>query len=124
MEEEYERKFVFSIIYLVNGDDVIGSHSQQTHIRRPNAKTNKNSLCESNVATLIYTSQHLKWIKTFHQSCPKTKMRSRLRTTLINFFDPLQMLTTVYIYTVGTESIQTPLNFSLFVILQPFAKII
>ncbi len=27
-------------------------------------------------------------------------------------------------YTVGTESIQTPLNFSLFVILQPFAKII
>ncbi len=40
--------------------------------------------------------------------------------------DPLQMLTSVYIYidTVGTESIQTPLNFSLFVILQPFAKII
>ncbi len=30
----------------------------------------------------------------------------------------------VYIYTVGTESIQTPFNFSLFVILQPFAKII
>ncbi len=29
-----------------------------------------------------------------------------------------------YIYIVGTESIQTPLNFSLFVILQPFAKII
>ncbi len=28
------------------------------------------------------------------------------------------------IYTVGAESIQTPLNFSLFVILQPFAKII
>ncbi len=27
-------------------------------------------------------------------------------------------------YTVGTESIQTPLNFSHFVILQPFAKII
>ncbi len=27
-------------------------------------------------------------------------------------------------HTVGTESIQTPLNFSLFVILQPFAKII
>ncbi len=25
-------------------------------------------------------------------------------------------------YTVGTESIQTPLHFSLFVILQPFAK--
>ncbi len=30
----------------------------------------------------------------------------------------------VYVYTVGTESIQTPLHFSLFVILQPFAKII
>ncbi len=30
----------------------------------------------------------------------------------------------IYIYTVGTESIQTHLNFSLFVILQPFAKII
>ncbi len=30
----------------------------------------------------------------------------------------------LYIYIVGTESIQTPLNFSLFVILQPFAKII
>ncbi len=30
----------------------------------------------------------------------------------------------VEIYTVGTESIQTPLNFSLSVILQPFAKII
>ncbi len=28
------------------------------------------------------------------------------------------------VYTVGTESIQTPLNFLLFVILQPFAKII
>ena len=26
-------------------------------------------------------------------------------------------------YTVGSESIQTPLKFSLFVILQPFAKI-
>ncbi len=30
----------------------------------------------------------------------------------------------LFIYTVGTESILTPLNFSLFVILQPFAKII
>ncbi len=29
-----------------------------------------------------------------------------------------------FIYTVVTESIQTPLNVSLFVILQPFAKII
>ncbi len=28
------------------------------------------------------------------------------------------------LHTVGTESIQTPLNVSLFVILQPFAKII
>ncbi len=30
----------------------------------------------------------------------------------------------IHTHTVGTESIQTPLNFSLFVILQPFAKII
>ncbi len=30
----------------------------------------------------------------------------------------------VHVCTVGTESIQTPLHFSLFVILQPFAKII
>ncbi len=29
-----------------------------------------------------------------------------------------------FLYTVGMESIQTPLHFSLFVILQPFAKII
>ena len=29
----------------------------------------------------------------------------------------------IFLYTVGTESIQTPLNFSLFVSLQPFAKI-
>ncbi len=43
----------------------------------------------------VYSSQHLKWIKAFHQSCPKTKMCSRLRTTLMNLFDPLQMLTTV-----------------------------
>ncbi len=39
-----------------------------------------------------------------------------------NIFFPLFIY--IYIYTVGTESIQTPLNFSLFVILQPFAKII
>ncbi len=36
----------------------------------------------------------------------------------------LAMQKNIYIYTVGTESIQTPLHFSLFVILQPFAKII
>ncbi len=35
----------------------------------------------------LYSSQHLKH---------KTKMRSCLRTTLMNFFDPLQMLTIVY----------------------------
>ncbi len=34
------------------------------------------------------------------------------------------LVETPIVYTVGTESIQTPLNFSLFVILQPFAKII
>ncbi len=38
--------------------------------------------------------------------------------------DSCQYTALIYIYTVGTESIQTPLNFSLFVILQPFAKII
>ncbi len=44
--------------------------------------------------------------------------------------NPLYMDMYVYIYiyiythTVGTESIQAPLNFSLFVILQLFAKII
>ncbi len=42
MEYEYERKFVFYIIYLVNGDDVIGSNSQQTHIRRPERKDKTN----------------------------------------------------------------------------------
>ncbi len=31
---------------------------------------------------------------------------------------------TMQVLTVGTESIQTPLHFSIFVILQPFAKII
>ncbi len=36
----------------------------------------------------------------------------------------VQKLLTGSVDTVGTESIQTPLNFSLFVILQPFAKII
>ncbi len=35
-----------------------------------------------------------------------------------------KITTKYHYYTVGTESIQTPLNFSLFVILQPFAKII
>ncbi len=37
---------------------------------------------------------------------------------------PVSIYIYIYIYTVGTESIQTPLHFSLFVILQPFAKII
>ncbi len=34
------------------------------------------------------------------------------------------MYACMHVYTVGTESIQTPLNFSLIVILLPFAKII
>ncbi len=50
------------------------------------------------VFVYIYSSQHLKWIKTFHQSCPK--MRSCLRATLVNIFDPLQMSTTVYNLTI------------------------
>ncbi len=43
------------------------------------------------------------------------------------YFDgsPTEKLTlSNFASTVGTESIQTPLKFSLFVILQPFAKII
>ncbi len=40
------------------------------------------------------------------------------------YFSFCFMKTGQKLYTVGTESIQTPLNFSLFVILQPFAKII
>ncbi len=43
---------------------------------------------------------------------------------LIYWDAPVCVCVYIYIYTVGTESIQTPLNFSLFVILQPFAKII
>ncbi len=50
----------------------------------------------------IYRSQHLKWIKTFHEICPKTKTTPVLvlgQLTLIHFCDPLQMSTTVYKYT-------------------------
>ncbi len=45
-------------------------------------------------------------------------------TTTKNIHVYIYIYIYIYIYTVGTESIQTPLNFSLFVILQPFAKII
>ncbi len=41
----------------------------------------------------------------------------------IYIYTHTHIYTNIHIYTVGTESIQTPLNFSLFVILQPFAKI-
>ncbi len=51
-----------------------------------------------NIFETMFSSQHLKWIKTFHQSCPKTKISSHLWTTLINFFDPLQILTTIKRY--------------------------
>ncbi len=34
---------------------------------------------------LKYSSQHLKWVKTFHQSCPKTKMCQLWWTFLIHF---------------------------------------
>ncbi len=40
------------------------------------------------------------------------------------YFNTNPSITLIIIYTVGTESIQTPLHFSLFIILQPFAKII
>ncbi len=42
----------------------------------------------------------MKLIKTFHQSCAKTKMCC-LRTTLIHFFVPLQMLTTTHLWLVN-----------------------
>ncbi len=45
------------------------------------------------------------------------KFTSDINAPELNFY-------LINIYTVGTESIQTPLNFSLIVILQPFAKII
>ncbi len=55
----------------------------------------------------------------------KTWLSSQLSKKQASFIKSLmQHSKNVYIYTVGTESIQTPLHFSLFVILQPFAKII
>ncbi len=45
---------------------------------------------------IIYSSQHLKWIKKVHQSCPKTRTHFGFRTTLMKGFDPVQMLTSVY----------------------------
>ncbi len=47
------------------------------------------------ISSMNYSSLHLKWIKTFSSSCPKTKMCC-LWTTLINFFDSLKMLTTIF----------------------------
>lgn len=41
----------------------------------------------------LYSGQHLKVDQNLSSKLPKTKMRSCLR---MNFFDPLQMLTTVY----------------------------
>ncbi len=53
-----------------------------------------------------------------------TSVQAELKiATLLELF-PHKLLLMELQYTVGTESIQTPLNFSLFVILQPFAKII
>ncbi len=48
----------------------------------------------------MYSSQHLKWIKTFHQRCPKTKTIPVLvLRQLILFFDPLQNVDNyLYIY--------------------------
>ncbi len=52
---------------------------------------------------------------------PESQVRDSLEArTSCGCVDPGGVVT----YTVGTESIQTPLHFSLFVILQPFAKII
>ncbi len=46
----------------------------------------------------IYSSQHLKLIKTVNHSCPKTRMHFGFRTNLMKGFDQLQILTTVYIH--------------------------
>jgi len=47
----------------------------------------------------IYSCQHLKWIKTFHQSYTSlNNTRSFLKTTMMNCFDPLQILSTVCMY--------------------------
>ncbi len=51
-------------------------------------------------------------------------LNEALVTNIKNTYTHIYIHIHIYIYTVGTESIQTPLNFSLFVILQPFAKII
>ncbi len=57
----------------------------------------------------VYSSQHLKpLIKVVLK--PKTKMCSCLRTTLMNYFDPLQMLTTVYSAQSAVLSLRTPLK--------------
>ncbi len=58
--------------------------------------THTHAHTHAHTRTHTHTIQHLKWIKT--SSCPKTKMRSCLWTTLMNLFDPLQSLTTIYIY--------------------------
>ncbi len=44
---------------------------------------------------ILYSSQHLKWIKKDNQSCPKTRTHFGFRTTLMKGFDQLQMLTCV-----------------------------
>ncbi len=48
----------------------------------------------------------------------------KVKNGLIIFFCNQNQFLQQNVHTVGTESIQTPLNVSLFVILQPFAKII
>ncbi len=47
------------------------------------------------ISSIWSSSQHLKWIKKVHQSCPKTRTHFGFRTTLMKGFDPLQMLTTI-----------------------------
>ncbi len=55
---------------------------------------------------VLNSSQYLKWITNFHQSCPKTKTIPILvlEQLLINFFDPLQMMNTVFCFVKYTYS--------------------
>ncbi len=45
---------------------------------------------------MVFSSQHLKWIRKVHQSCPKTRTHFGLGfRTLMKGLDSLQMLTSV-----------------------------
>ncbi len=72
--------------------------------RRDSLKKHTNltdpKLLSGSVLYIVYSSQHLKWIKKGNQSCPKTRTHFGFRTSLMKGFDPLQMFTSVYCHTV------------------------